>query len=273
MGTDTIIIQNASFIGFVDSSKKTIVYLQDNLRRMKRRSAQQEANLRGATLRVCNSKITAADYPEYKFEIIPIGVDEELFRPLIGDLSELRLRFLSKSNYNREIHSRIGIFVGALNEVKGWSKINEIIGRRQDIFFIVVSKYADGKCHHANSITFNQCNQSFVADLLKCADFFILGSPVETQCLAAIEAAMCDVPVIMPCTGIFMDMSEEDRNKVGRFGINLEGYIDEVLTEPRSSCGVLNSGDTFSPRAIMIKHKLTVSGMINQWNELLKKLN
>jgi len=44
---------------------------------------------------------------------------------------------------------------------------------------------------------FSQVSQEILSELINCANFFILGSKVETQCLAAIEAALCDVPIIM----------------------------------------------------------------------------
>ena len=249
-----IIIQNATFIGTVDANRHTIGYLQDDLRKMGRANhpngRQQTQNLKFAHTRVCNSKLTAKSYPEFKFEIIPIGVNHELFTPAIK----------TKNNDKRPT----GIFVGALNDIKGWTEINQIIHQRQDIFFIVVSKYNDGKCSAPNSVTYNCIDQVTLAGLLQKADFFILGSPVETQCLAAMEACMCDVPVIMKPTGIFMDFDQSDRDLCGYFtNDNLEGCIDKVLTAPQSR---------FQPRNVMLKHDLTIDGMIRKWVELLDKL-
>lgn len=248
-----IIIQNASFIGTIDGQRHTVIYLQDDLRKMGRANhpngRQQTQNLKMARTLVCNSLITAKSYPEFKFEIIPIGVNHELFSPPIT----------KTVNINKK---PIGIFVGALNDIKGWKEVNQIIHQRQDIFFIVVSKYNDGKCDAPNSVTYNCIDQSTLSQLLQSADFFILGSPVETQCLAAMEACMCDVPVIMKPTGIFMDFSPSDRDMCGYFVNDLAGHIDLVLTETR-----------FQPRQVMLKHDLTIDGMIHKWTGLLDRIN
>lgn len=244
-----IIIQNATFIGTIDSNRHTVMYLQDDLRKMGRgnhtNGRQQTQNLKAAATRVCNSLITAKSYPEFKFEIIPIGVNHELFSP--------------SSQRTEQKKKPIGIFVGALNDIKGWTEVNQIIHQRQDIFFIVVSKYNDGKCNAPNSITYNCIDQSTLARLLQSADFFILGSSVETQCLAAMEACMCNVPVIMKPTGIFMDFDQSDRDMCGYFTNDLAGHIDLVLA----------SVSSFQPRQIMLKYDLTIDGMIRKWTKLL----
>jgi glycosyltransferase involved in cell wall biosynthesis len=245
-----IIIQNATFMGIVDANRHTIVYLQDDLRKMGRANhpngRQQTQNLKTAHTRVSNSRITAKSYPEYKFEIIPIGVNHELFTP--------NRKPLTPPN------KPVGIFVGALNEIKGWSEINRIIHQRRDIFFIIVSKYNDGKCLAPNSITYNCIDQSLLAQLLNSSNFFILGSPVETQCLAAMEACMCDVPVIMKPTGIFMDFSQSDRDRCGYFVEDLASHIDLVLQAPKTR---------FQPRNVMLEQDLTIDGMIRKWTRLL----
>lgn len=245
----TIILQNASFIDMIDDSRLTVAYLQDNLRAMLRTSVQQEQNLRNAHLLVTNSRLTARSYPEYEFEIIPIGVDGQLFRPM--DKRALRKEFDFPDQ-------RIGIFVGDFSEVKGWQKVKKIVDARKDLFWILVSK--DTKDYQApHCKTYNRINQPLLAKLLNCADFFILGSPVETQCLAAIEACMCDIPVIMHNTGIFADFSEEERRRVGIFGEQFEVAIDSIVT------------GSYTPRRMMFEKGLTVEGMRDRWIKVLER--
>lgn len=99
-----------------------------------------------------------------------------------------------------------------------------------------------------------------MATYLNCADFFILGSPVETECLAAIEACMCNVPIIIHNTGIFADFSEEDKSKIGYIGQDIEGAIDSVMT------------GEFQSLEIVLKYHLTIDCMIEKWNELLARV-
>ncbi|MBA4320669.1 MAG: hypothetical protein C0412_19930, partial [Flavobacterium sp.] len=246
---NSIIIQNATFINMLNSEFFSILYLQDNLRKMGRTSPQQESNLKNANLLVTNSKLTACSYPEYNFEIIPIGVDDILFAP--KDKKQMRALHDIPSG-------KVGIFVGDFSEVKGWEKVKKIVEKRTDIFWILVSK--DNKtCEFKNSKTYNRIDQNLLSELLNCADFFILGSPVETQCLAAIEAALCGLPVIMRNTGIFADFSDEDKRNTGYFGEDFEGGLDFILN------------NNFTPRQIMYKNDLTIAGMVNKWKKLIAK--
>jgi glycosyltransferase involved in cell wall biosynthesis len=244
-----IVVQNATFMGRVDPNKYTIVFLQDDLRGMGRPSHEQEFNLRKANLRITNSSLTASSYPEYNFEIIPIGVDEDLFRPLPKAPLRRKFGFPNK---------KIGIFVGDLSPVKGWPEIKKMIEKNKDIFWIVVSK-SDERYEAPNVAMYNKISQELLSELYNCADFFILGSPVETLCLAAIEAAMCNVPVIMHNTGIFADFTEEEKRRVGFFAGGLDDKVDLIFRH------------TFTPRQVMIERKLTQDDMVTSWYQLLKQ--
>ena len=242
-----VIIQNATFINTVDPSRYTIAFLQDNLRSMGWASAQQEENLRRASKLVTNSLQTALSYPEFEFEIIPVGVDLELFKPL--DKGEVRkeLGFAS---------GRTGIFVGDFSEVKGWSKVRACIERHPEITWILVSK-TEGTFAAPNVRVYNRIAQTLLTKLLNCADFFIIGSPVETQCLAAIEACLCDVPVVMRQVGIFKDFNDEERTECGIFGEDFEAALQELPNR------------VFSPRRVMIDKKLSTQDSMQKWYHLL----
>lgn len=246
-----IIIQNASFIDIAMPNILTVVYLQDNLRGMNRISLQQENNLAGASEYVSNTINTACFYPEYKFNIIPIGVNEKLFKPADKNI-------LKKQNGLVE-YKKIGIFVGDLSEVKGWSKIKELITTHQEIQWLVVSK-DDKKFTADNVIMFNQISQDKLAELYQCADFFILGSNVETQCLAAIEACLCDTPVIMKPIGVFADFLPSELEKCGIFTDDFENALTQIYTK------------SFTPRKIILDKKFDTKGMIENWWQLISQL-
>lgn len=238
-----IILQNASFIDLISANKFSVAYLQDNLRQMKNMSPQQEANLETANLLVTNSYNTAASYPEYFFRVLPIGVDEKLFNK--KDKTEARKQ-------EGLPQGKIGIFVGDLSEVKGWAEIKNLILKRLDIFWLVVSK-SDEQFLHKNVKMYNKVNQQKLASLYNCADFFIIGSKVETQCLAAMEACFCDLPVVMRPVGIFSELDVEDRKLCGVFTDNFEADLNKVFS------------GSFRPREIMLKHKFTISSMLEKW--------
>lgn len=245
-----IVVQNATFMDLICPDRFSIVYLQDDLRRMGRPARQQEENLRRAQLIVTNSTYTASSYAEYDIQVVPIGVDEQLFKPM-------------DKQFMREKHGfgayhRIGISVGAFDDVKGWPAVRTVVERRTDIFWILVSK--DQQTYsHDNARVFHRIPQTLLSELLNCADFFVLGSPVETECLAAIEACFCNVPVVMRQTGVFADFTDSELDRVGVFGLDLGRGVEQVLA------------GTYSPREAMLQRGLTVEAMVDSWIKLLQE--
>jgi glycosyltransferase involved in cell wall biosynthesis len=243
-----VIIQNATFIDAVDPARFTIAFLQDDLRAMGRDSSQQEKNLRVARATVTNSLLAAMSYPECEFTIIPVGVDSDLFRPM-DKLACRALYGLSEE--------RVGIFVGAFDDVKGWPAVRQCIQTFPEIIWLLVTK-KDESFEAANARTFRRVPQDRLVTLLNSADFFILGSPVETQCLAAIEACLCDVPVVMRSTGIFNELSNDERRQAGVFGEDLIAGVGAV------------AGGTFSPRDLVVRQGWTVNDSVAKWRVLLE---
>lgn len=107
---------------------------------------------------------------------------------------------------------------------------------------------------------YKRIEQGLLSELLNCADFFILGSPVETQCLAAIEACLCDIPIIMKNVGIFKDLVNEEKRKVGIIGDDFE-YAIENITKNK-----------YSPRETMLSQHITINDSIKKWNHLIEKV-
>ena len=247
-----VALQNATFVPRFFSDTHTLMYLQDNLRAMGMANALQEENIRGAERLVANTVDTAASYPEYDFEICPVGVDASLFRPL--DKNSMRTK------YDMALNQRIGVFVGALDDVKGWSEVLSIIDSEPELSWIVVTKYDDDLVHPRIKF-FSKQPQEVLVELLNCADFFVLGSPVETQCLAAIEAALCDIPVIIKPVGVFADFSNEEKNCVGRVGRDLYSGV----------CDVAFGNHQFSPRDTILKKGMTLEATAGRWCALFAR--
>lgn len=245
------IIQNATFIDLIRPDLHTITLLQDNLRGMNKISLQQEENLAATHTHIANSIHTAADYPEYVFNITPLGLNEQLFKP--GDKKAARQKHQLPND------KRVGIFVGALSPVKGWDKIEPIIKNRTDIHWILVTK-DDSLFEASNVSNFAKISQETLAELYQASDFFILGSPMETQCLAALEAGLSNLPIIMPLTGIFADWTESERATCGIFGKDLADSVDKI------------ADGTYSPRKTIISKGLTIPKMIEVWWSTLARL-
>lgn len=249
-----IVLQNATFVDTIDPDRWTIAFLQDDLRRMGRPSAQQERVLAAARTRVTNSLLTARSYPEYNFEIIPLGVDQELFRPMD--------QATARRDMSLPAEKKTAIFVGDLSAVKGWPEVEALVRTRPDLHWIIVSKSAE-RFDAPNATMFNRVDQRTLARLYNAADVFVLGSPAETQCLAAIEAGMCGKPVVMHDTGIFWGWIPEERAKVGWFGEDLGVGLDFVLSAEHA----------FASREFLIAQGLTVDAMIERWRRLLQAVS
>lgn len=245
-----IVLQNASFMSNITTNAFKISYLQDNFRKMGYDLNQQEVNLRNSNYVITNSVSTAASYPEIDCEVIPIGVDEDVFKPM--DKLEM------KKKYGFDKYNRIGIFVGEFSGVKGWPTIETLINNHQDIFWIIVSKNVNDKYNTLYSITYNKISHSMLSELLNCADFFIVGSNVETLCLAAIEACLCNVPVIMHDTGVFYEFTEEEKQTVGIITDNFENALNEIFKR------------NFTPRDTIIRKNLTSKTVMEKWKQSLQ---
>jgi len=246
-----VIIQNASFMDIVDSNLYTVSFLQDNLRDMGTISMQQENNLRLAHKLVTNSFQTASAYPEYDFMVIPVGVDADLFKPM--DKTKTRCEIGIPE------HNQVGIFVGNFSEVKGWSKIQQAIEAFPNIYWILVSN-RDEIFNAPNTVVYNKISQQMLAKLYNCADFFIIGSPVETQCLAAVEACLCGLPIIMRNTGIFKEFTASERSQVGIFGEDFLTAIQNITLR------------TFDPRNVMLQKEMTIQQCVLAWQRLLEEI-
>lgn len=242
-----VILQNATFMNTVDESRYTIAFLQDDTRSMGMPNTQQEENLRRADKLVTNSIQTALSYPEYDLEIISGGVDLELFKSM--NKEEIRQEFGFGPG-------RIGIFVGDFSEFNGWSKVQACIQGHPEITWILVSKTVEAFIA-ANVRIFNRVPQTLLVKLLNCADFLINGSPIENQCQAAIEACLCDVPLIMHEKGIFKDFSTEERAQCGIFGEDFEGALQEL---PKRN---------FSPRQVILEKNFSTQDSMQKWHCLL----
>lgn len=244
-----LIIQNASFINLIQSNIPNIVYLQDDLRGMGNPSVQQENNLKLADVIVANTFQTALSYDEYDIEVIPVGVDSKLFKP--------KSRSVLRKKYNFS-SGLIGIFVGSLSETKGWSKVQEVIENNTDIHFIIISKH-DESFTRDNVTFYSKITQKKLSELLNCSNFFIIASPVETQCLAAIEANLCGIPVLMPLVGIYRDFSNSERCNVGVFTDQLLDGIEKIKYFKGN------------PRAQILKKNLSIEDSIQQWRSLIER--
>ena len=127
-----------------------------------------------------------------------------------------------------------GVIVGAFNETKGWDQARSIVLSREDIDWILVSKYADD-AHGLqadvgpNWVVRRQLSQTELRSILQSATFTFVNSPYETQCLAALESCACDTPVLIRPTGLIGSVSPKRQDLFGVVTDDPVAGLDELL--------------------------------------------
>ncbi len=183
-------LQNATYLPLIRGALRNISLLQDRV------EATQLKKMQGEVLRRSDTVVTNS--------IPMIDLDSMthfIWQPLpINDL------WVETPLPERRIPLRT-IFVGALDSTKGWKDVKSIIQANPKIQFVVVSKYEPDLESRAvselsNVEVFHKLAQQELISIMDTCELFLLGSPFETQCLAAMEAATRNLAIVMKPTGI-----------------------------------------------------------------------
>jgi glycosyltransferase involved in cell wall biosynthesis len=157
------------------------------------------------------------------------------------------------------------IFVGALDATKGWDEVKRIILQNPKIDFLVVSKYGENAESEQlkkikNVKFFSRISQLELISLMDTCDFFLLGSPFETQCLAAMEASMRNLSIIMKPVGLLGECSNSF--EFGYFSENLEYAFNQAIRD-------YSEGKRKNSRDALLRMKFTTSEIEKEWLEIL----
>jgi glycosyltransferase involved in cell wall biosynthesis len=245
-GRPRICLQNASYLPIIEPEARTISLLQDNLFDTRLRKLQK--------------KVTSFSSAVITNSIPMIDLDSSnhyIWQPL-----PINSIFL-ESPKKRIKNGNVGIFVGAFNETKGWKEVREIVISYPQIHFILVSKYEDdcpGPLNDfpGNVSVYRNLSQLELIDLLDEASFFLLGSPLETQCLAAIEALARGVKIVMKNTGLLAESPYSD--SLGFFNNDLRMAFSQALETRNNS---------FEPMPVLEKMRIDPDSLMGEWEEML----
>ena len=262
-------------------SIKNICLLQDNYKQAfidnkiidsensKKLKFQIEA-LKNSDIQVTNSDYTANVYKQYSFDfkIMPIGVDAKLF-----NIPSLEEKNFFKRKYNIPLNFFVGFYIGDLQKgcenVKGWNLLYKLICTSNNIFWIIILKSAIITSTGNNYKSFTAIPQEQVAELMKCADFSISCAPIETWCLAIVEAMATGLPSVMFRTGFFWNIDEKFlHNEYGIIVDNytIEDYQKAIITLSNTSKAI------FNPRKVVLDLKLTHEETVKKWKELIESV-
>jgi len=166
-------------------------------------------------------------------------------------------------------NNRRAIFVGAFNETKGWSSVRSCLEAFPELDVCLISKYRDDDPKLTSSLASRctirrQLSQSDLRAEMDRASFLILGSPHETQCLAALEGAARNLPIVMPTTGSLGTLPPRIRTRVGEFGSDLSSGVQQLLRR-------LDDQDaTLQPREVVESLHLFEDEVLEEWTQLMR---
>lgn len=146
---------------------------------------------RYSTYRTVATQFTQPFYKKFgSVDVIPIGVDTEIFKPL-GDKKGLRAK------YGIPIDKKVGIWVGTNHPMKGFSTLIKYAKDNPEIHWIVVWKWEKEACHLLGASNFVKVKQESLAELHSCADFFLSTSKLQPYYMAEWEAMACNLPIVI----------------------------------------------------------------------------
>jgi len=232
------IIRNATFFRPLNTNCRTISLLQD----------VYEGNLRKQQIEVCKqSDVTVFNSPYtadlYKHE----GIDNSVIIPLGTDF-----------NHFKPVHQEKKydvIFVGSINEVKGFQVIRQLIQNTKYKFCLVMKD--NFSCNLPNVTVYNSVDHNTLLNLYNQSKMLICTSIRETLHLAGMEASACNIPLLTTNVGAYYNLPD------GEWGKHI---TDDI-------CGdinyILNNLDTYNSRKYFLDKGMDKESCKNAWINLV----
>ena len=144
---------------------------------------------RYSTYRTVATQNSVKDYEHFgTVEIIPIGVNTDLFKPM-DNKKELRQK------YNLPLDKEIGIWIGTCHPMKGYDEFILYAARNSDVHWVVVWKWEWEAMRMEGADNFVQIPQKEIAELTNAADFFVSTNKLNSYFMAEWEAMACNIPL------------------------------------------------------------------------------
>lgn len=122
-------------------------------------------------------------------EVIPIGVNTDLFKPMYNK-SKLR------EKYNLPLNKKIGLWIGTTHPMKGLIDLLKYNKKHPDIYWVCIWKWAAESAVLDNAHNFVQIAQDEVNELANAADFALFTSKIKPFYMAEWELMATDIPII-----------------------------------------------------------------------------
>ena len=135
--------------------------------------------------------------------VIENAVSLDKFRPL--PQSDCRSRLGIKWE------GPIGIFVGRVDDTKGYDVVRALAKKRKDMRILCVT---GSDSRDENMIVARRVPNEEMPIYYSAADFLLFPSRYESASYTTIEALACDLPVVAHRTGLFEDMEEREVGRI-----------------------------------------------------------
>lgn len=248
-GQPRVTFSNATYQLSAPGLSRKVVFRQDNPADSLNRFIQKN-NLARADSILANDPAFVEQESRRNVLWLPVPLSEEWWR-------------VEESLAGQSKHNRV-IFVGSFSETKGWPVLSELVKKRTDIEWTLVSKYSDdehglGSPNGKNWAVFRQIPQEKLKTMVANSDLLIVASPYETQCLAALEALSQNTPVLTTPTGFLGGYP---------LGKNEFGVVSEDVT--RDLDLALNSLAEYQPRQFLLNLNLVGDQSWETWDRILR---
>jgi glycosyltransferase involved in cell wall biosynthesis len=124
-------------------------------------------------------------------DVLPIGVDTDLFKPATPD-RRAELRRIHQMPEDR----RVGFWMGTNHAMKGFDRLQQYAAENPDIFWIIVSKSRRERCLLHGASNWTHVPQEFLAELMQCADFLLCPGRLRPFFMVEWEAMSAGLPVV-----------------------------------------------------------------------------
>jgi len=148
---------------------------------------------RYSTYRTVATEFSVPDYNKYgTVDIIPIGVNTELYKPL-KNKKELR------KEYNISFDKKVGVWIGTNHPMKGYEELLKYASNNPEMGWIIIWKWeAEASKLDGDGIqNFVKIPQRQICELINCADFFLATSKLKPYYMAEWEAMACNIPFVI----------------------------------------------------------------------------
>lgn len=143
-----------------------------------------------ATYRTVATSETVKNYEQYgRVEVIPIGVDTDLYKPT-DNKSSLR------EKYGISPDKKVGVWIGTFHPMKGISALLEYAAKNPDIEWIIIWKWKMEALDIKNAHNFIKIKQEQVCELFNASDFMLSTSQLSPYYMSEWEAMATNIPFV-----------------------------------------------------------------------------